>query len=270
MKDSVPYNGSMMPFPAVDSLPGSAAIGQPAPAGLHAETQPPGMEGHPLPARLGSGAGVVAVLFLGFFLLLYVSHAGRKFLQQEARGWTALRVREDFFDGPAGAGGRVRFFILLAEALFLGISAFVHFRGVALPALDGAFYAALFLGILLCWACVLVKWLVCLLVGWLFFDRLRTSLWVDSYFAIVYFALVLWCPCLLLRVYFDWSAGTFALSFLLVAGMAKILVFYNCIKFFSTKFYGLFYLIVYFCALEIMPCLIMYKGLSMLNNLLLK
>lgn len=263
----VPSLALMDSVPLPDTV-GGVPLLQVAPAGTMC---PSGMEGIPLPFRLGTDAVVSLLLFFGVFLGIYVFYAGRKYLSQQLRGFSSFRVRDGSFDAPATASGRVRFSILLQVSLLLGIGAFVHFHGVCFPPLPGSvLHPALFLGILACLAYVLVKCVLFLFLGWLFFDRSRTALWIDSYLAVVYGASVLLYPVLLLSVYAGCPADVLAASFVTVTIMAKICVFYNCIKFFSIKFCGLFYLIVYFCALEIMPCLTMYKGLSMLSNLLLK
>lgn len=46
-------------------------------------------------------------------------------------------------------------------------------------------------------------------------------------------------------------------------------MFYKWIKLFFHQFSGLFLLILYFCALEIVPCLLLYQGMIQMNNILL-
>ncbi|MBP3663762.1 MAG: DUF4271 domain-containing protein, partial [Tyzzerella sp.] len=43
-------------------------------------------------------------------------------------------------------------------------------------------------------------------------------------------------------------------------------LFWKCFCNFFEKFYGALHLILYFCALEIMPDLILWKGIEMMNN----
>ena len=50
---------------------------------------------------------------------------------------------------------------------------------------------------------------------------------------------------------------------------SKILMFYKWIKLFFHQFGALFLLILYFCALEILPCLLLYQGMIQINNILL-
>ena len=49
----------------------------------------------------------------------------------------------------------------------------------------------------------------------------------------------------------------------------NMLMFYKWIKLFFHQFGDLFLLILYFCALEILPCLLLYQGMIQINNILL-
>ena len=79
---------------------------------------------------------------------------------------------------------------------------------------------------------------------------------------------ILLLPVLLITVYFDISSRTalFLIGILLV--FAKILLFWKCFSNFFEKFYGAFHLILYFCALEILPDLILWKGMEIISNIL--
>ena len=46
-------------------------------------------------------------------------------------------------------------------------------------------------------------------------------------------------------------------------------MFYKWIKLFFHQFGDLFLLILYFCALEIVPCLLLYQGMVQINDVLL-
>jgi hypothetical protein len=49
----------------------------------------------------------------------------------------------------------------------------------------------------------------------------------------------------------------------------KTLMFYKWLKLFCNNLYGSLLLILYFCALEIIPCLMLYRGLIQLNDYLI-
>ena len=105
-------------------------------------------------------------------------------------------------------------------------------------------------------------------LGWVFFDKNRTSLWLESYSTLIYYLGFFLFPFVLFLVYFDLkiiflvSIGLFLIIF------TKILMFYKWLKLFFDNISGIFLLILYFCALEIIPCLLLYQGLRELNNIL--
>ncbi len=71
-------------------------------------------------------------------------------------------------------------------------------------------------------------------------------------------------------VYFDLSLTNLLIIGTIILIFAKILMFYKWIKlFFFHQFGALFLLILYFCALEILPCLLLYQGMIQINNILL-
>ena len=57
------------------------------------------------------------------------------------------------------------------------------------------------------------------------------------------------------------------IGFILII-IAKILMFCKWLKLFFSNLYGLLYLIVYFCALEILPCFLLVQGLLQTNIIL--
>ena len=86
-------------------------------------------------------------------------------------------------------------------------------------------------------------------------------IWLESYFNVVIGAGFLLFPIVLLIVYFDLSPqiAPYFIGFVII--IAKILLFYKCFSNFFTKFYGAFHLILYFCALEILPDFVLWKGI---------
>ena len=122
--------------------------------------------------------------------------------------------------------------------------------------------------VLACLLYLLFKWMLYSFLGWVFFDKNRTSLWLESYSTLIYYLGFSLFPFVLFLVYFDLkiiflvSIGLFLIIF------TKILMFYKWLKLFFDNISSIFLLILYFCALEIIPCLLLYQGLRELNNIL--
>ena len=73
---------------------------------------------------------------------------------------------------------------------------------------------------------------------------------------------------LLLVVYFDLDAEKKVLFIAFVLVLGKILLFCKCAGIFFGKYYRAFYLIVYFCALEILPSFLLGRTLITISSLL--
>ena len=105
-------------------------------------------------------------------------------------------------------------------------------------------------------------------LGWTFFDKNKTNIWLESYSALIYYVGFALFPFVLFLVYFDLSLTNLVIIGSIILIFTKILIFYKWIKLFFDKISSLFLLILYFCALEIMPYLLLYQGLRELNNIL--
>ena len=230
----------------------------------------PGLAGDCMPYRLSTDNGITALLFLCFFLVAYVLSYGKKFLLQQAKDFTYIKDRGNLFSASTAADVRYRFLLFFQTCVLLGISFFDYFYDNTPGLLDKCspiVILSVYIGILVLY--FFFKWLLYSFLFWIFFDKIRTIAWLDAYSTILYYFGFSLFPLVLLMVYFDLSP-----SILLPIGLgliifAKILIFYKGLKLFFNNLYGLFCLIVYFCALEIMPCFVLYQGLIQVNNLLL-
>ncbi len=112
----------------------------------------------------------------------------------------------------------------------------------------------------------LLKQMIYHLLGWIFIESKQYETWIFSYNTIVSFSGFILYPILLFIIYFDLGLYyTLIIGFLLFF-VLKVLLFYKWINLFFINIYGLVRLFLYFCALEILPCLIIYKGLIQLNS----
>lgn len=229
----------------------------------------PGFDGTPVPYRLNSDNGLTALLFLCFFLTAYVLTNGKRFLWQQLKDFVYVKERGNLFDNSTATDFRYRLVLFFQTSVLLGICFFDYFHDT-IPGLLTANPSFVILGanILVIVGYYLLKWLLYSLLGWIFFDKSRTENWLESYSTILCYLGFALFPVVLLMVYFDLSAQILLPIELCLIIFAKILMFYKWIKLFSNNLYGLFCLIVYFCALEIVPCFILFRALAQVNNVL--
>lgn len=230
----------------------------------------PGLQGTQIPYRLNADNGGTALLFLCFFLSAYVLTNGKRFLLQQLKDFQNVKERGNLFNNSTATDFKYRVILLFQTSVLLGICFFDYFHD-SIPELliRVPSYIVLGTNILICVLYYLLKWLIYSFSGWIFFDKARTTIWLEAYSTILYYFGFTLFPLVLLMVYFDLSASILLPLELFFIIFAKIMMFYKWIKLFFHQFSGLFLLILYFCALEIVPCLLLYQGMIRMNNILL-
>lgn len=230
----------------------------------------PGFEGEAL-AYSPRTDDVVALTLLSCFFLSSIALArGKKFLTQQLKDFFMHRERTSIFDSSTAADMRYLIVLVVQTCVLAGITFFNFFQDTR-PVLMEKNSPLLLLGIYVgcCLSYFLLKWVAYMFLGWVFFDKNRTNSWLESYSTLIYYLGFTLFPYVLLLVYFDLSLNNLIVIGLIILFFTKILMFYKWIKLFFHQLDVLFLLILYFCALEIVPCLLFYQGMVEINNILL-
>lgn len=227
------------------------------------------IQGIPVPYAPSIDDGVTLILLCCFFLSAYVFSRSRKFLLQLVRNYLLHRERSSIF--ATSSAGDMRYLLLLVgqTAVLGGVLLFslsCDFFPQSLQVWSpGALLAAYVGGVLLF---IFSKWLVYSFLGWTFFGEGRTTLWLESYSTLLYYLGFSLFPLVLLHVYFSLNVELTVIMACIILLFAKILVIYKWLKLFCDDLRGCLLLILYFCALEIAPALVLYRGVIQLNGLL--
>ena len=240
-------------------------------ADLHAVQEvDSGFEGTPISYSPRTDDAIALTLLVCFFLSSIALARGKKFLSQQVKDFVLHRERTSIFDSSTAADVRYLLVLVLQTCVLSGITFLNYFHDTC-PALMDHVSSLLLLGIYVgfCLAYFLLKWLLYMFLGWTFFDKNKTNIWLESYSALIYYVGFALFPFVLFLVYFDLSLTNLVLIGSIILIFTKILMFYKWIKLFFHQFSGLFLLILYFCALEIVPCLLLYQGMIQMNNILL-
>lgn len=227
-------------------------------------------EGIPLPYSPRMDDGVTVVLLCCFFLSAYVLSRSRKFLLQLVKDFLLHRERTSIFAISTAADMRYLLLLILQSCVLAGVCFFCYFTE-AHPLLVAHCPPAKLLGIYVavCLGYLFLKWVAYSFLGWIFFDGSTRTIWMESYSTLLYYLGLALFPFALFIVYFDLSLfSTVIIGFILVV-LSKILILYKWLKLFCYKLYGALLLILYFCALEIMPLFLLYRGMIQLNDLLI-
>ena len=240
-------------------------------ADLHAVQEvDSGFEGTPISYSPRTDDAIGLTLLACFFLSSIALARGKKFLSQQVKDFVLHRERTSIFDSSTAADVRYLLVLVLQTCVLSGITFLNYFHDTC-PALMDHVSSLLLLGIYVgfCLAYFLLKWLLYMFLGWTFFDKNKTNVWLESYSALIYYVGFALFPFVLFLVYFDLSLTNLVIIGSIILIFTKILMFYKWIKLFFHQFSGLFLLILYFCALEIVPCLLLYQGMIQMNNILL-
>ncbi|MDC2623505.1 DUF4271 domain-containing protein [Bacteroides ovatus] len=240
-------------------------------ADLHAVQEvDSGFEGTPISYSPRTDDAIALTLLACFFLSSITLARGKKFLSQQVKDFVLHRERTSIFDSSTAADVRYLLVLVLQTCVLSGITFLNYFHDTC-PALMDHVSSLLLLGIYVgfCLVYFLLKWLLYMFLGWTFFDKNKTNMWLESYSALIYYVGFALFPFVLFLVYFDLSLTNLVIIGSIILIFTKILMFYKWIKLFFHQFSGLFLLILYFCALEIVPCLLLYQGMIQMNNILL-
>lgn len=240
-------------------------------ADLHAVQEvDSGFEGTPISYSPRTDDAIALTLLACFFLSSITLARGKKFLSQQVKDFVLHRERTSIFDSSTAADVRYLLVLVLQTCVLSGITFLNYFHDTS-PTLMNQVSPLLLLGIYVgfCLAYFLLKWLIYMFLGWTFFDKNKTNIWLESYSALIYYVGFALFPFVLFLVYFDLSLTNLVIIGSIILIFTKILMFYKWIKLFFHQFSGLFLLILYFCALEIVPCLLLYQGMIQMNNILL-
>lgn len=240
-------------------------------ADLHAVQEvDSGFEGTPISYSPRTDDAIALTLLACFFLSSIALARGKKFLSQQVKDFVLHRERTSIFDSSTAADVRYLLVLVLQTCVLSGITFLNYFHDTC-PALMDHVSSLLLLGIYVgfCLAYFLLKRLLYMFLGWTFFDKNKTNVWLESYSALIYYVGFALFPFVLFLVYFDLSLTNLVIIGSIILIFTKILMFYKWIKLFFHQFSGLFLLILYFCALEIVPCLLLYQGMIQMNNILL-
>lgn len=226
-----------------------------------------GMPGEPLPYLLHTDWMITTILFLCILFAILALSKEKKYLLQQLKFSISNRERSSMFDEITTSDIHYKFLLIFHSCILLGFCIYYYYinnmpdifmripRGWLLG--GGTLGVGVFL---------LLKYFLYSFINWVFFQKERNSLWITSFFNLFIWLGVLLLPVILVIVYFDISSHLSIYIVGILVIFAKITLFWICFSNFFEKIHGAFHLILYFCALEILPDLLLWKGIELVSN----
>lgn len=227
-----------------------------------------GIQETPLPYQLRRDDGITALLLLVLMLMLVTFSKSKKSLLKQAKElFNPPREYHSLFNDEPGDQQRTMSFFVSLALLTLSLLLFSFNKLTSSYFVSPEqLYLTLLSNLLVVVIYYFFKKVSYHFVNWIFFDKTKNKKWQETY-SFVYAAEGMFLfPILLLTVYFDLNTihTLFCLGFVVL--LTRIILLYETYIIFFPKIHGFLHLIVYFCALEITPLLILCRVLAFINN----
>ncbi|MCM1108227.1 MAG: DUF4271 domain-containing protein [Clostridium sp.] len=224
-----------------------------------------GCPGESLPYRLCTDTGVELFLLAAFLGMCLIYAGGRRFLFQLIKDFFFFRSRRN---SAVRTGEEIRYLsFLFVQCAFLLALLYGYCSGSLLRA--DAPLLLLSVNVLAVSGFLLTKLLLCEFVNKTFYDKISCHEWKVSYLLLVALEGVLLYPLAFMGVFYEVSVSIVIICLIIVQALSEILLFYKSFAIFFGEIHGLLHLIVYFCALEIVPILAFRRILAYLNEVIL-
>ena len=227
-----------------------------------------GVQEAPLPYHLRTDDGITAIVLVLFMLMLVLFSKSKKALLKQAKElFNPPREYHNLFnDEPDNQQHSIGVLVCLA-LLTLSLQLFsLNGQESYLITTPVVPYLTLLLNVLIVTVYYLFKKLSYRFVNWIFFDKTKNKKWQETYsFTYATEGLLLF-PLVLLTIYFDLNTLHAWLYIGFVVFLTRIILLYETYIIFFPKIHGILHLIVYFCALEITPLLMLCRVLAFINN----
>lgn len=233
--------------------------------------RPSGIAGDPVPYRFQSDDFVTTAILLSFFLVLWTIVRSRRFIANTIKNFFyEARERDNLFASRTDSELRGEVFLIFQTCFLLSISFFgytqEHFPHVFIQVSP---YKILTMALVVCCLYYLLKILLYRWVNHVFFARWQAKRWDETIFLSILSIGTLLFPTALLLVYFDIPVEQLERPFLFAVIAVKAAMLYKSYRIFFHYNWGFLHIIMYFCTLEIIPLMILWRVLTGMNDVLL-
>ena len=216
-----------------------------------------GVAGDPMPYSIQND-DVITGLLLGCFLLMLIAFSRlRHFIFQQAKSFFHIQRSENVSVTTETSGEfRFQFFMVGLTCLLWALLAFFYTqKNVADTFILRSQYQliAIFFGCFVVY--FLLKGILYPMLNYLFFDRKKNEQWEKSILFLSAMEGVMLFPIVMLQSYFGISVQSAIIYAAIVLILVKLLTIYKCFVIFFRQNGAILQIILYFCALEIIPML---------------
>lgn len=226
-----------------------------------------GVAGDPVPYTI-AGDNLLTSLLLGCFILATVAFVNsRSFICRQAKNFF-FPTRPETVMTETSNEFRYQFFFILQTCLLFAIGYFLYTRSKLSDTfiIDQYQVIGIYTGTFLLY--FLVKGLAYWFVNWIFFNRQKNGQWFHTFSFLVSGEGIAIFPMTMLMAYFGLPLQTGVFYAVIVVVLFKLLTFYKTYLIFFRRIDALLQIILYFCALEVIPLFALWGVLVIIGNYL--
>lgn len=228
-----------------------------------------GVAGDPVPYTL-RGDNVITLLLLLCFIVGMVSFSRSwRFISQHAKRFFYPPRDEDMGESETTMEIRFQFFLVVQTGLLLALLQYFYTQqniGTTLILSSQYQLIAIYFGMNMLY--FIAKGMLYHIVNSVFFGARKSMLWLRSLLFIIGMEGVALLPLVLLQVYFNLSMQSVVIYLAVILILVKMLTFYKTFLIFFRQTTVILQLILYFCALEVVPLAALGGALAMTGNYL--
>ena len=227
-----------------------------------------GVAGDPVPYTVAGDNFISSILLLCFVLACVAFSRSQQFIIRQAKNFFRLPSFGTTEVTETSNEIRFQFFFVLQTCLLIAIGFFIYSRA----SISDTFTIDQYQVISIYAACVasyfLLKTLLYVISGWVFFDKKKNVQWLKSFLFLISTEWVALFPVVMLLSYFNLALQVAVIYTLVVLGIVKILTFYKTYLIFFKRNGVFLQIFLYFCALEVVPLLALWGGLVLISHYL--
>lgn len=227
-----------------------------------------GVAGDPVPYTI-AGDNLITGVLLGCFLLAMVAFAQlHRFIARQAKYFFYVPRSNTTLISETSAELRFQLFLVLQTCLLLSLGYFFYMQDSVGKAfiLEQYQIIGIYTGVFALY--FMTKVILYSIVNWVFFERRENEIWMSSYLFLMSAEGVILFPLVMLQVYFGLALETGFFYSVLIIVLIKLLSLSKAYIIFFRRSIGFLQIILYFCALEVMPFLALYGALIMISSYL--
>ena len=229
-----------------------------------------GMAAEPMPYRLRDDDFVTGALLVSFFLVALFIVRSSHILLEKIKDFFYVRGNDDNMPAVNTDSELRNQALLVIHTSFVIAILFFDYTQQALTHVFNSVSPYILLGTDagICLLYFAAKMLAYHFVNWVFFEKRQRRKWMESYVLTVMMTGLASFPLVLLLVYFDLPFRVAGTAFIIIVGLSKLLLFVKCKQIFFNLTYSIFHLFLYFCTLELIPMLLLWRILVYCNEIL--